>query len=281
MTEPATDPSTPEPTGYRRWSEEWWENRKPGVKEHRCTAHRRTGEQCRNPAILGATVCRFHGGAAKQVVHAARVRLQNAAEKMARELLGMATDPNVSDSVKLAAIRDALDRAGLKPVTAVDLEISTKPWEKVFEGVSKVVAGPRYSENRPAIEGGILDEATDKSSAESENEVVVGEFDDDEIDDDPYLTGIQQQRESTENDADVIDVEIEGIDPERYTDTMSDQPTTPDQDGSSLSGQLGASVGPLGATGPVGSGLMSLLDAKEAGSRDARTRSSTAETLGR
>ena len=118
--EPATDPSTPEPTGYRRWSEEWWGNRKPGVKEHRCTAHRRTGEQCRNPAILGATVCRFHGGAAKQVVHAARVRLQNAADKMARELLGMATIPNVSDSVKITAIRDALDRAGLKPVTAVD-----------------------------------------------------------------------------------------------------------------------------------------------------------------
>jgi hypothetical protein len=53
--------------------------------------------------------------------------LQNAAEKLARELLGMATDPNVSDSVKLAAIRDALDRAGLKPTTIVDLEVSTKP----------------------------------------------------------------------------------------------------------------------------------------------------------
>ena len=53
--------------------------------------------------------------------------MQNAAEKMARELLGMATDPNVSDPVKLAAIKDALDRAGLKPVTAVDLDISTKP----------------------------------------------------------------------------------------------------------------------------------------------------------
>ena len=141
MTEPATDPSTPEPTGYRRWSEEWWENRKPGVKEHRCTAHRRTGEQCRNPAILGATVCRFHGGAAKQVVHAARVRLQNAADKMARELLGMATDPNVSDSVKITAIRDALDRAGLKPVTAVDLDASKKPWEKVFEGYRESCCG--------------------------------------------------------------------------------------------------------------------------------------------
>jgi hypothetical protein len=57
---------------------------------------------------LGARVCRYHGGAAKQVVRAARVRLQNAAEKMARELLGMATNPDVSDPVKLAAIKDAL-----------------------------------------------------------------------------------------------------------------------------------------------------------------------------
>ena len=212
MTEPATDPSTPEPTGYRRWSEEWWENRKPGVKEHRCTAHRRTGEQCRNPAILGATVCRFHGGAAKQVVHAARVRLQNAAEKMARELLGMATDPNVSDSVKLAAIRDALDRAGLKPITTVDLEVSTKPWEKVFEGVSKVVAEPRYSDDTLAIERGSLEDSTDNHVSESGDDVIVGEFDDDVIEDD--LLDVQPQRES----ADIIDVEIEGIDPS-YNDT--------------------------------------------------------------
>jgi hypothetical protein len=81
------------------------------------------GEQCKNASLAGATVCRYHAGAATQVVHAARIRLQNAADKMARELLGMATDPSVSDSVKLAAIRDALDRAGLKPVTAVDLEV--------------------------------------------------------------------------------------------------------------------------------------------------------------
>ena len=239
MTGPATDPSTPEPTGYRRWSEEWWENRKPGVKEHRCTAHRRNGEQCKNPAILGATVCRFHGGAAKQVVRAARVRLQNAAEKMARELLGMASDPNVSDSVKIAAIRDALDRVGLKPVTTVDLEVSTKPWEKVFEGISKVVAGPRYSDDTLGDRAWQSRGQHRQHVSESGDDVIVGEFDDDVIEDD--LSGVQPQRES----ADIIDVEIEGIDPS-YNDTgMSTGLGTayPDQDQSDLR-SLG--LGPLG-----------------------------------
>jgi hypothetical protein len=184
--------------------------------------------------------------------------LQNAAEKMARELLGMATDPNVSDSVKLAAIRDALDRAGLKPITTVDLEVSTKPWEKVFEGVSKVVAGARYSDDTLAIERGSLEDSTDNHVSESGDDVIVGEFDDDVIEDD--LLGVQPQRES----ADIIDVEIEGIDPS-YNDTgMSTGLGTahPDQDQSDLSVDLG--LGPLGPNGPTGSGLMSLSDAVEA-----------------
>ena len=78
----------------------------------------------------------------KKVAHAAGVRLQNAADKMPRELLVMATNPNVSDPVKLAAIRDALDRAGLKPATIVDLELNAKPWESVFEGIIGILFGP-------------------------------------------------------------------------------------------------------------------------------------------
>lgn len=40
-----------------------------------CTAHARSGNPCRQPAVAGATVCRFHGGGAPQVRAAAARRL--------------------------------------------------------------------------------------------------------------------------------------------------------------------------------------------------------------
>jgi hypothetical protein len=89
---------------------------------------------------------------------------------------------------------------------------------------------------------------------------IFGEFDDppDEIEDDPLR--IQREPES----ADVIDVEIEVVEDAGYTDAgMSHLPgtATPDDQDQSLSVELS---GPLGMTGPVGSGLMSLSDAVEA-----------------
>ena len=227
------DPSSDKPIERRSR----WENSK--VPERRCTAHKRNGDRCGNPAILGATVCRYHGGAAKQVVRAARVRLQNAADKMARELLGMATDPNVSDSVKLAAIRDALDRAGLKPITTVDLEVSTKPWEAVFEGISKVVAGPRDpesgSESVPEIEA--------QPALQIEGEIEAEVIDPDEGDPSLGLDAVEIDA------ADYTDVDVE---------IMSDGSGTayPDQHQTDLSVDLGASPypGPLGPTGQPGAG---------------------------
>ncbi len=55
---------------------------------------------------------------------------------MARELLKMAVDENASDAVKLAAIRHALDGAGLSARTAVSVAVAPKPWEQIFDDIA-------------------------------------------------------------------------------------------------------------------------------------------------
>ncbi|MGV0721548.1 hypothetical protein ABQF17_15020 [Mycolicibacterium elephantis] len=104
----------------------------------RCVGHKKTGERCKNAAILGSTVCRFHGGAAKHVKAAARARLDNAADLMAKQLLRIAIGSE-SEAVKLAAVKDALDRTLGKAPTTVEIG-PTKPYEEVltdvFDGIS-------------------------------------------------------------------------------------------------------------------------------------------------
>jgi len=119
-----------------QYSEEWWAQSKPSVRQHRCKAHRKNGDRCKQPAIAGATVCRVHGGAARHVKAAARARLENAADLMAKELLGIAIDPDVAPAVKLAAIKDALDRSGLKAPSEVVVSASaTTGFDEVFTDV--------------------------------------------------------------------------------------------------------------------------------------------------
>src|SRR6478609_10154338 len=164
-----TDLSTPGP-GVK-WSEQWWANAKPEVRAHRCTAHRKTGDRCKRAAINGGRVCRSHGGAAPQVKAKARQRIEEAADRMARELLKMATDDNVADSVKLAAIRDALDRAGLAARTAVSVEVGPpKPYEAVFDSIE---AGSRAEYRRSR---GIRDDSNPPPAlAESPRELPAAE----------------------------------------------------------------------------------------------------------
>jgi hypothetical protein len=101
----------------------------------RCTAHTKNGERCKNAARLGGTVCGFHGGRAPAVIAKARERLALAADRMARELLGIATGAE-SEAVKLAAVKDALDRAGLGAKTEVALEL--RPYEHILNDVAGV-----------------------------------------------------------------------------------------------------------------------------------------------
>lgn len=76
----------------------------------------------------------------------ARQRIEEAADRLACELLKMATNDKVADSVKLAAIRDGLDRAGLAGRTAVEVEGGPpKPYEAILE---RIEAGSRAEYRR-------------------------------------------------------------------------------------------------------------------------------------
>ena len=261
MTTAAENPSSvPSPSSVRipgtgrnnQWSEEWWSTAPPNVK--RCTAHNRKGNQCLHAAMNQTNVCRVHGGAAPQVKRAARIRLEMAADRMARQLLGIA-DSGQSEAVRLAAIKDALDRSGIQAKTAVDVAVSVKPYERVFDRIS---AGPR----EPARNE--LPESSDTAIESGEDDEVIGEFDDDEIDDDPYVPRVGRESESAD-DPRIVDVEVVA---DEYTDAMSDGSgtITPEDSHESLSVDPGLMPGPLGMREPAGSGLMPLDAAVEAAS---------------
>lgn len=111
-----------------------------GNPARRCVAHKKNGHQCRRWARRGTTVCDYHGAKAPQVKAKARQRLEEAADRMARQLLNMASDEGVSDTVKLAAIRDALDRAGISAKQALELSATqpAKPYEEMLQDLAGI-----------------------------------------------------------------------------------------------------------------------------------------------
>lgn len=98
----------------------------------RCKATNKFGRRCGNAAILGGTVCRNHGGAAPQVLKAARERLEQAAPLAADALVsGLKTGPTCpvcgrsdNQSNVLRAAQLILDRVGLGPSATVTVEHS-------------------------------------------------------------------------------------------------------------------------------------------------------------
>ena len=136
----------------------WGDGRKPDPTRI-CSAHRTNGEPCRKTAVRGTEppLCMSHGAAAPAVRRKARVRLELAADRMAKELLGIASADDAPPAVKLAAIRDALDRAGLSSKTAVEIEVGpTKEFESILtaalEGGSRAESRARRGEDDdPAV----------------------------------------------------------------------------------------------------------------------------------
>ena len=106
----------------------------------RCGAKRRNGEPCRKFPLKGTNRCRLHGGASPNAQRKARERLMDAADWVTSELLKIAGSKDVT-SVKLAAIRDVLDRAGLGAHQAIDVQGSLT-WDATFEHVVTTYSGP-------------------------------------------------------------------------------------------------------------------------------------------
>lgn len=103
-----------------------------GDHPRRCTAHKKNGDRCAHYAIQGGTICGYHGGNNPAVKAKARARLESAADIMAAELLKMAQSGNIKDGVKLSAVKDALDRAGLAAKTAVSVDVGVRPFEEII-----------------------------------------------------------------------------------------------------------------------------------------------------
>lgn len=86
----------------------------------RCRAtSSRTGLPCQRWAIQGGTVCPTHGGSIKRVKLSAQQRIAEMVDP-ALNALAELVDNADSDVVKLAAIKDVLDRAGYKPRERVE-----------------------------------------------------------------------------------------------------------------------------------------------------------------
>jgi hypothetical protein len=81
-------------------------------------------------------VCGSHGGRAPQVKKAAAERLAEMVDPLLTELFRIAQSGE-NDAVRLAAIKDALDRAGYKPREKVDISqqiiktVDADAWDSV------------------------------------------------------------------------------------------------------------------------------------------------------
>lgn len=82
------------------------------IRAPRCSARsKQTLNPCKQPAIAGGTVCRYHGGAAPQVMAKAEERLKSLIDPAITRLSQLIAQQEFP-SVAIAAVKDVLDRNG-------------------------------------------------------------------------------------------------------------------------------------------------------------------------
>lgn len=100
---------------------------KGGQTWQRCSAHSRTsGRQCGQRAILGGTVCHYHGGAAPQVKAKALDRLMALQHPAIDTLEYLMEQRQTFPSTAYAAARDVLDRTEGKAIERQQQEVKAE-----------------------------------------------------------------------------------------------------------------------------------------------------------
>lgn len=176
--------------------DQWNQGSKEPVARHerKCTANRTNGTPCERWAIAGGTVCPAHGGRAPQVKRKARQRIEEAADRMARRVLRIADSDDVPPAVALAAARDALDRAGLRPPDKVDVEVGVKPYESLL---GRVVGMSTATRSESRARRGIADEP--KAIGADDADIVDAEIVDEPRADGGYRAGPTYRDDADDN----------------------------------------------------------------------------------
>jgi hypothetical protein len=113
----------------------------------------------------------MHGGAAPQVRRKAQERLALASDIVVVKLLALAFDSNTPDAVKLAAMKDVLDRARVSGKTTIEVEVPQ--WQQLLDGIVATLPTDADTAMRPFAEGRdpLVIEAERVSDAERDREL--------------------------------------------------------------------------------------------------------------
>lgn len=126
----------------------------PMADPDRCTATASsTGERCKQPAIPGSNVCRFHGGAAEQVEKKAQERLDRMADEVTADMQSIIDD--------LAAEYDQADR---EEKVAIHRELH-KTWRAILDRTGH---GPTEKHEHTGEDGGPVEIALNETIVETD-----------------------------------------------------------------------------------------------------------------
>jgi hypothetical protein len=122
----------------------------------RCTATAKsTGERCKQPALAGADVCRFHGGGASQVQEKAQERLDRMADRTTAEMQDVIED-----------LVDLYNRSD--PEAKVDIARELRHnWKAILDRTGH---GPTETREVTGEDGGPLNVTIERSAYDDESE---------------------------------------------------------------------------------------------------------------